>query len=119
MINEAMKECGGALRVIPAETRLTVYRRRPVSTCFCTCLHLFATSRRRSIGSTRDLTRPNKELIKFVEASVLYPKKAKNLISFPEKILKICALEHIYPQIEVWRARSCPEQMVLWILEQV
>ena len=30
MNNEAVKTCGRALRVIPAETRLTVYRRRPV-----------------------------------------------------------------------------------------
>ena len=30
MNNEAYEICAGALRVIPAETRLTVYRRRPV-----------------------------------------------------------------------------------------
>ena len=30
MNNEAWETLGGALRVIPAETRLTVYRRRPV-----------------------------------------------------------------------------------------
>ena len=30
MNKEAVEMCGGALRVIPAETRLTVYRRRPV-----------------------------------------------------------------------------------------
>ena len=30
MIHKARREYTGALRVIPAETRLTVYRRRPV-----------------------------------------------------------------------------------------
>ena len=54
-----------------------------------------------------------------MEASILYPKKDEKSDFFSEKIWKISVLEHISTQIEVWRAKSCPEHMVFKFLEQV